>query len=246
VDLLLAEQQQLTAVRSLRAAPCRYARAAPGALVPRPGPRGAAGRGPAVCVPRRPRSVHGLQGVRHRVPQPERARRRRTWRDVGLLIGERRRRLRCRPSPRRATTAKTRRASRAARSRVREGPGRPGSSPPRRPVHRLSVLRAHVPVRRAQVRRARGIVRKCDMCSDRLPQARRPRACRAARHRRSRSTWSRSVARGAAAAGGGARDARPCVHTADHALRGRAPARRAAVRERAHARAGRSRTTRSR
>ena len=52
--------------------------------------------------------------------------------------------------------------------RLREGSRSPASSATSTTMHRLQLLHAHVPLRGAALNQDLGIVRKCDMCSDRL------------------------------------------------------------------------------
>ena len=120
-----------------------------------------------------------------------------SWRRVGTAA---RRHRRARPVAAdgdrpRATTASTRPASNGCPVDAYEkDPVTGHRPPPRRPVHRLQLLHAHVPLRGARsYNAALGIVRKCDMCSGPPGRrARRRRACRAARTARSRSPSSTS------------------------------------------------------
>ena len=66
---------------------------------------------------------------------------------------------------------------------LREGSGHRHRPAPRRPVHRLPVLHAQLPLRRAQVQPGKGIVRKCDMCCSRLAVGEAPACVQACPHR---------------------------------------------------------------
>ena len=84
---------------------------------------------------------------------------------------------------------------------LREGPGHRHRQAPRRPVLRLPVLHAGVPVRRAEVQHAaRASSASATCAATGWPWARRRRACRRARTRRSRSSVvdKQRVARGRA------------------------------------------------
>ena len=102
-------------------------------------------------------ALHGVQGVRHRLPHLERARRRtRCWRSVGLLHGGTRGRAGAADGhdgmpPLRGPGLHERLPGR----RLREGRGHRHRQAPRRPMLRLPVLHAHVPLRRAEVQRTR-------------------------------------------------------------------------------------------
>ena len=103
---------------------------------------------------------------------------------------------------------------------LREGPGHRHRPAPRRPVHRLPVLHADVPVRCApSTTRASGIVRKCDMCSE-PAGGRRGAGLRAGLPERGHPHPHRGQGRGGAEAAPGralpARRARADAHRPDH------------------------------
>ena len=99
----------------------------------------------------RPRRLHRLQGVRHRLPQPQRSRRRRDVAAVGAPARRHApRRPSSRPSPPLPPLRRPGVPERLPGRRLREGSGHRHRRAPRRPVHRLQLLHAHVPLRGAR------------------------------------------------------------------------------------------------
>ena len=149
----------------------------------------------AVRLRGRSRRLHRLQGLRRRLPQPERPRRdgdvahggpaaRRHQPGAGAADGHHRL-----PPLRRSGLP-----DRLPGAGLREGSGHRHRPPPRRPVHRLPVLHADVPVRRAQVQPASAASCASATCAATgWRAARRRPACRAAPTRRSASAWSTPV-----------------------------------------------------
>ena len=149
---------------------------APGPVLPRPASRR---RRPApgqqYALRGRPRRLHRLQGVRDRLPQPERPRRRtsRGARSACSTAGTARAAVPADGHHRLPPLRRPGLPDRLPGRRLREGPGHRHRPPPRRPVHRLQLLHADLPVRGADASTPRrGIVRKCDMCRDRLAERR--------------------------------------------------------------------------
>ena len=151
----------------------------------------------------------GLQGVRQRLPRLNGLDDDETWRKVGVLFGERwtkaRRQSRV-PLQQTVTTAchhcvEPACLERLPGARLRQGPRHRHRPPPRRPVHRLPVLRDEVPVRSAEIFRPSAALCASATCARAASRsAKRPLVCRPARARPSASPDRMEAVRGSHAA----------------------------------------------